>query len=153
MKTESTAKYILRLSLILFVIAGVVALALAGVNSITAPAIEKLNAETYKTVKTTVQTPSIKQISTLDDGTSMVAFYDAVGAQDYAIYRATSQKGTYTNVTSQCQWYYDEESGLNMFVAPTPTDGKTYYFKVRGIYYGSKKTYYSSYSSIKKVVA
>ena len=45
MKTESTVKYVLRLSLILFVIAGVVALALAGVNSITAPAIEKLNAE------------------------------------------------------------------------------------------------------------
>ena len=35
MKTESNVMYILRLSLILFLIAGIVALALAGVNSIT----------------------------------------------------------------------------------------------------------------------
>ncbi len=106
-----------------------------------------------KSVKTAVQTPKIQQVVTLDDGTSIVAFYDATGAHDYAIYRATSKSGTYTNVTSQCEWYYDEETGLNMFVAPTPTNGKTYYFKVRGIYYGSKKTYYSSYSAIKSVVA
>ncbi len=106
----------------------------------------------YKTVKTIVQTPTIKYIETLDDGTSVIAFYDASGAMDYAIYRATSKKGTYTNVSSQCEWYYDEDSGLNLFVVPTPTDGKRYYFKIRGIYYGNK-TYYSSYSSIKSVVA
>ena len=45
MKTESTVKYILRLVLTLFVITAVVAAALAGVNSITAPAIAQLKAE------------------------------------------------------------------------------------------------------------
>ena len=45
MKTESTFMYVLRLALILLAITSVVAAALAGVNSITKPAIEKLTAE------------------------------------------------------------------------------------------------------------
>ena len=45
MKTESTVKYVLRLALTLLAITAVVAAALAGVNSITAPAIEALNAQ------------------------------------------------------------------------------------------------------------
>ncbi len=43
MKTESTVKYVLRLALTLLLITGVVALALAAVNSVTAPAIAQLN--------------------------------------------------------------------------------------------------------------
>ena len=45
MKTESTAKYVARLALILFLITAVVALALAFVNKVTAPIIADLNAE------------------------------------------------------------------------------------------------------------
>ena len=45
MKTESTVMYILRLALTLLAITAVVAAALAGVNSITAPAISALNAQ------------------------------------------------------------------------------------------------------------
>ena len=45
MKTESTVKYVARLALILLAITAIVAAALAGVNSITKPIIEKLNAE------------------------------------------------------------------------------------------------------------
>ena len=45
MKTESMVKYILRLALTLLAITAVVAAALAGVNSITAPAIAALNAQ------------------------------------------------------------------------------------------------------------
>ena len=45
MKTESNVMYVLRLALTLLVITSVVAAALAGVNSITAPAIAKLTAE------------------------------------------------------------------------------------------------------------
>ena len=45
MKTENTVMYVLRLSLTLLVIAGVVAAVLAGVNMVTGPMIEKLNAE------------------------------------------------------------------------------------------------------------
>ena len=45
MKTESTVKYVLRLALTLLAITAVVAAALAGVNSITAPAIAELKAQ------------------------------------------------------------------------------------------------------------
>ena len=46
MKTnENIVKYVLRLAGTLFLIAAVVALALAGVNSVTAPVIEELNAQ------------------------------------------------------------------------------------------------------------
>ena len=45
MKTESTVMYVLRLALTLLLITAVVAAALAGVNSITAPAIEALTAQ------------------------------------------------------------------------------------------------------------
>ena len=45
MKTESTAKYVIRLTVTLLLITAVVAAALAGVNSITAPAIDDLNAQ------------------------------------------------------------------------------------------------------------
>ena len=45
MKTESMVKFVLRLALTLLAITAVVAAALAGVNSITAPAIAELNAQ------------------------------------------------------------------------------------------------------------
>ncbi len=45
MKTQSTALYILKLALTLLIITAVVAAALGGVNSITAPIIEKINYE------------------------------------------------------------------------------------------------------------
>ena len=45
MKTESMFKYVLRLAGTLFLITAIVAMALAAVNSVTAPAIEKLNYE------------------------------------------------------------------------------------------------------------
>ena len=45
MKTENTVMYVLRLALTLFLIAAVVAAVLAGVNSVTKPVIDKLNAE------------------------------------------------------------------------------------------------------------
>ncbi len=45
MKTESTAMYIVRLAVTLFLIAAVVAAVLAGVNSITKPIIDELTAQ------------------------------------------------------------------------------------------------------------
>ena len=45
MKTESTVKFVLRLALTLLAITSVVAVALAGVNMVTAPAIAELNAK------------------------------------------------------------------------------------------------------------
>ena len=53
MKTESTAKYVIRLAATLLIITSVVALALAGVNSITAPIIAQKTAEkTQKAIET-----------------------------------------------------------------------------------------------------
>ena len=69
MKTESTVMYVLRLALILLAITSVVAAALAGVNSITAPIIEQLNAEkTQKAIE-----------AVLPGGGDSVAFDDATG--------------------------------------------------------------------------
>ncbi len=45
MKTENTVLYVLRLAVTLFLIAAVVAAALAGVNAVTKPVIDQLNAE------------------------------------------------------------------------------------------------------------
>ena len=45
MKTESNVMYVLRLAVTLFLIAAVVAAALAGVNAVTKPIIDQLNAE------------------------------------------------------------------------------------------------------------
>ena len=85
MKTESTVMYILRLSLILFVIAGIVALALAGVNSITAPAIEKLNAEkTQQAIEAVLPGGYDEEITDYADATGLVSKVYK-GANGYAL--------------------------------------------------------------------
>ena len=69
MKTESTVMYVLRLALILLAITSVVAAALAGINSVTAPIIEQLNAEkTQKAIE-----------AVLPGGGDAVDFTDATG--------------------------------------------------------------------------
>ena len=54
MKTESSVKFVLRLALTLLAITAVVAVALAGVNMITAPAIAELNAKNTQAAIETV---------------------------------------------------------------------------------------------------
>ena len=85
MKTESTVKYVLRLSLILFAIAGIMALALAGVNSITAPAIEKLNAEKTQQANEAVLPGGFdEEIADYADATGLVSKVYK-GANGYAL--------------------------------------------------------------------
>ncbi len=69
MKTESTAKYVIRLTATLLAITAVVALALAGVNSITAPKIAAINEQKLQTAIEAV----------LPGGGSEVAFTDDTG--------------------------------------------------------------------------
>lgn len=69
MKQESTVKYVLRLALTLLIITAVVAVALAGVNSITQPRIEAFNAQKLQT--------AIEQV--LPGGGEAVAFTDETG--------------------------------------------------------------------------
>ena len=74
MKTESTVKYVLRLALTLFAIAGIVALALAAVNMVTAPAIEKLNAEkTQKAIEAVLPGGFDEEITDYADATGLVS--------------------------------------------------------------------------------
>ena len=85
MKTESTVKYVLRLALTLFVIAGVVALLLAAVNMVTAPAIEKLNAEkTQKAIEAVLPGGFDEEITDYADATGLVSKVYK-GANGYAL--------------------------------------------------------------------
>ena len=74
MKTESNVMYVLRLAVTLFLIAAVVAGALAGVNAVTAPVIEKLNAEkTQKAIETVLPGGFDEQITDYADATGLVS--------------------------------------------------------------------------------
>ena len=85
MKTESNVKYILRLALTLFLIAGVVALALAFVNQVTAPTIEKLNAEkTQKAIEAVLPGGYDEEITDYADATGLVSKVYK-GANGYAL--------------------------------------------------------------------
>ena len=84
MKTQSNVAYILRLALTLLVITAVVAVALAGVNSITAPKIEQLNAEkTQQAIETVLPGGFDTQITDYTDDTGLVTNVYS-GAKGYA---------------------------------------------------------------------
>lgn len=84
MKTQSNVAYILRLALTLLVITAVVAVALAGVNSITAPKIEQLNAEkTQQAIETVLPGGFDTQITDYTDDTDLVTNVFS-GANGYA---------------------------------------------------------------------
>ena len=74
MKTENTALYVLRLAVTLLVITAVVAAALAGVNSITKPVIDQLNAEkTQKAIETVLEGGYHTIIEDYADATGLVS--------------------------------------------------------------------------------
>ncbi len=74
MKTESNAKYVLRLALTLLAIAAVVAALLAAVNMVTAPVIAKLNAEkTQKAIETVLPGGFDEEITGYADATGLVS--------------------------------------------------------------------------------
>ena len=74
MKTESTAKYIIRLAVTLLLITSLVAAALAGVNSITKPAIEALKAQkTQDAIAAVLPGGYDKEITDFSDDTGLVS--------------------------------------------------------------------------------
>ena len=74
MKTESTVKYVIRLAGILFLITAVVAAALAGVNKITKPVIDQLNAEkTQKAIEAVLPGGFDEVITDYADATGLVS--------------------------------------------------------------------------------
>ena len=94
MKTQSTPMYILRLALTLFIITAVVAMALAGVNTITAPLIQAFNAQ-----KTQAAIEAV-----LPGGGQKVE--------------------AYTDTTGLVQAVYASETGYAIQVAPSGFDGE-----------------------------
>jgi len=84
MKTESTVKYVLRLTVTLLLITSVVAAALAGVNSITAPKIAQLTAEkTQKAIEAVLPGGYDSEITDFDNASGLVSKVYA-GANGYA---------------------------------------------------------------------
>ena len=85
MKTESTVMYVLRLALTLLAITAVVAAALAGVNAITAPVIEELNAAaTQEAISAVLPGGFDSEITDYADATGIVSkIYQ--GANGYAV--------------------------------------------------------------------
>ena len=74
MKTENTVLYVARLALTLFVIAAVVAAALAGVNSVTKPIIDQLNAEkTQKAIETVLPGGFDEELANFDNQGGLVS--------------------------------------------------------------------------------
>ena len=85
MKTESTVMYVLRLALTLLAITAVVAAALAGVNAITAPIIEELNAAaTQEAISAVLPGGFDSEVADYADATGLVSkVYQ--GANGYAV--------------------------------------------------------------------
>ena len=83
MKTESTAKYIVRLALTLLLITTVVAAALAGVNYITAPRIAEMKAEKTQKAVEEVLPGGGEAVQFSDDSGMISAVY--VGENGYAL--------------------------------------------------------------------
>lgn len=83
MKTESTVKYVLRLALTLLLITSVVAIALAGVNSITAPKIAELNARKTQEAIEAVLPGGGEEVTFTDDTGLVTTVYQ--GQAGYAV--------------------------------------------------------------------
>ena len=88
MKTESPVKYVLRLALTLLAITAVVAVILAGVNSVTAPRIAELNAEKTQAAIEAVLPGGGEEVAFTDDTGLVTTAYK--GDAGYAIQVAPS---------------------------------------------------------------
>ena len=85
MKTESTVQYVLRLTFTLLLITAVVAAALAGINSITAPIIQQLNEQkTQEAIAAVLPGGYDSEITDFDDQNGLVTKVYK-GANGYAV--------------------------------------------------------------------
>ena len=136
MKTQSNVAYILRLALTLLVITAVVAVALAGVNSITAPKIEQLNAEkTQQAIEAVLPGGFDTQITDYTDDTGLVTNVYS-GANGYAF--EVTPAGFDNTITMMVGVDHDgkvlgisivshtETSGLGAVAAASTSDGESF---------------------------
>ena len=140
MKTESTVKYVLRLALTLLAITAVVAAALAGVNSITAPAIAELNAQKTQAAIELVlpgggeamdSFPEVDLVSKVYAGDAGYAVEVTPGGFDNTI---TMMVGVDTEgkVLGISIIKHTETAGLGAVAAAETTDGKNFRAQFNG---------------------
>ena len=136
MKTESMVKFVLRLALTLLIITSVVAVCLAGVNSITAPAIEKLNLEkTQKAIGAVLPGGYETEILSYNDATGLVSkVYSGLNGFAYEV-TPSGFDNTITmmvgvdlegNVLGISVVSHTETAGLGAVAAATTTAGETF---------------------------
>ena len=98
----------------------------------------------YSTAKSAGTAPSVPQISALTGGTGKItlSWEDVSGESKYEVYRATSEKGTYSRITTlNANTTSYTNSGLSA--------AKTYYYKVRAYRTVNGANVYSSFGSVK----
>ncbi len=141
MKTETTVQFVLRLSVTLVLICAVVAVALAGVNSITAPKIAQLNAEKIQTAIETVLPGGGNEVD-FSDATGLVnTVYE--GANGYAVEVAPAGFGgtitmmvgvdTSGNVLGISVVSQSETAGLGAIIAATTSAGEAFRGQFEGV--------------------
>ena len=133
MKKESTAKYVVRLAVTLLVISGVMAAALAGINSVTAPIIEKLNYEkTQEAVSAVLEgggdeiaAPDVALVSKMYQGENGYAVEVTPGGFDNTI---TMMVGVDNegNVSGISIISHTETAGLGAVAAATTSAGEAF---------------------------
>ena len=140
MKKENVALYVLRLAVTLLVIAGVMAAALAGVNSVTAPIIEKLTYEkTQKAVSAvlpgggdTVEFPAMDLVSKVYQGENGYAVEVTPSGFDNTITMMVGVDNTGA-VTGISIIDHSETAGLGAVAAATTAAGEAFRGQFQGL--------------------
>ena len=135
MKTESTVKFVLRLAITLLLITSVVAAALAGINSITAPVIAQLKAEKLQNAINEVLPGGGESVEYTDDSGWVSAVYQSESGYAVEVTPTTGFNGGITmmvgidndgkvlgiSVVSQT-----ETAGLGAVCAATTSAGESF---------------------------
>ena len=140
MKKENVVLYVVRLAVTLLVIAGVMAAALAGVNSVTAPIIEKLTYEkTQKAVSAvlpgggdTVEFPAMDLVSKVYQGENGYAVEVTPSGFDNTITMMVGVDNTGA-VTGISIIDHSETAGLGAVAAATTAAGEAFRGQFQGL--------------------
>ena len=140
MKKENVVMYILRLALTLLVIAGVMAAALAGVNSVTAPIIEKLTYEKTQAAVSavlsgggdTVEFPAMDLVSKVYRGENGYAVEVTPSGFDNTITMmvGVDNEGAVTGISIID---HSETAGLGAVAAATTAAGESFRAQFQGM--------------------
>ena len=133
MKKESTVMYVLRLAVTLLLICGVMAAALAGVNSITAPKIEQLNYEKTQAAVSAVlpgggdevAAPAVDLVSKVYKGANGYAVEVTPSGFDNTITMMVGVDNS-GNVTGISIISHTETAGLGAVAAATTSAGEAF---------------------------